>query len=332
MRKGSQIILLTCLSAYSITTLASWETTVDTDEMTGEVKAYAFSSSVQATKPMSFPYKGVTAWLGVGCSPKKSWTYIGFSSAPNVTNTETKSGYNQITTRIKWNDKVESIKLTQDWGAKSIHFSNDDIIIKKLAKSNSFMLELDWHGQGNRFFKFDLSGSSNALKTIGKECNFKLEKITFNDKFRIALSEMSFYNSYRISINKNTVSVETQGGDWKPFARDNSVIDKLSLALKTINKVAYKKSNKYKLSINVWGSTTYEKQNRDGAHPFSGTELKKLLDESINNNSSIKNHISSIEVGEKDPIRYGEDSSRLLKGKIKSTNEKIEITVSFPSS
>ena len=119
---------------------------------------------------MAFPYGDTKGWLGVGCDGTSEWVYVGFTNAPNLNDTEIEQGYNLITTRIKWDDKVENISLTQDWGSKFLHFRDDSNIIQKITKSNSVLLELNWHGQGKTYFKFSLSKSSAALDKIRNEC------------------------------------------------------------------------------------------------------------------------------------------------------------------
>ena len=162
---SGMIVWLLTMPAY-----AGWDTSLSKDEMTGERSAYASSPITGPTKRMGFPYSDTKAWLGVGCDGTNEWVYVGFNTAPNLNKADTEDGYNLIRTRIKWDDKVENITLTQPWGAKYIHFRDDKSIISNIAKSNSVLLELNWHGEGKTYFKFSLSGSSAALKKIRSEC------------------------------------------------------------------------------------------------------------------------------------------------------------------
>jgi hypothetical protein len=159
------IVLLLTMPAYG-----GWNTSLSKDEMTGKKSAYASSPITAPSKRMEFPYGDTKAWVGVGCDGTTEWAYVGFNTPPNLSNTDTKDGYNLISTRIKWGEKVENITLTQEWSAKFIHFRDDKSIISNIAKSNSVLLELNWHGHGNIYFKFSLSGSSAALKKIRNEC------------------------------------------------------------------------------------------------------------------------------------------------------------------
>ena len=148
----------------------SWSTSTSKDEMTKELSAYAHSPVAFPNKVMSFPYSDVNAWLGVGCDKGNEWVYIGFSSAPNLANTETEDGYNLIKTRVKWNNEIENVVLSQDWGAKFLHFRNDASALAKIASSNTALLELQWHGQQPIYFEFTLNGSSKAISEIKAKC------------------------------------------------------------------------------------------------------------------------------------------------------------------
>lgn len=147
-----------------------WDTSRSKNEMTGKNSSYAHSPSTFSTKPMSFPYSDVKAWLGIGCDSDSEWAYIGFNEAPNLNDDETEDGYNAITTKIKWDESIEETYLTQKWGAEFLHFKFDTSAIEKIQKNNKVLLSLQWHGQGTVYFDFTLRGSSAALKKIRSEC------------------------------------------------------------------------------------------------------------------------------------------------------------------
>lgn len=148
----------------------SWSTQVSIDEMTGKKQAYATSVRVPPTKRMDFPYADVEAWMGIGCDGSSEWVYFGFSTSPNLTNTETEDGYSVIKARVRWDDTIQETRLIQEWGAKSIHFSDHASVISKIASSSSVMLELSWHGEGRVNFLFPLNGSSAAIQEMRAKC------------------------------------------------------------------------------------------------------------------------------------------------------------------
>lgn len=149
----------------------SWSTTFSKDEMTGKISAYTHSPRSYPSKKMSFPYHNVYSYMGIGCDGKSEWVYFGFNDAPNLANDETKDGHSLIRTRVKWDKEVENVALTQDWGAKFIHFrDNDSDVISRISASKTALLELKWHGEQPVYFNFTLNGSSKALSEVRAKC------------------------------------------------------------------------------------------------------------------------------------------------------------------
>lgn len=153
--------------------MAEWDTAVSKDNMTGEHKAYAISPITYPVQEMSSPYTDVTAWIGIGCDSKKEWAYFIFNIAPNLVKDETEDGYNLIRTRIRWDDEVANMTLTQDWGDESLSVRYDEEFISNIESSNTALLELQWYGQRNVYFEFNLKGSLKAIAEIRKGCSGK---------------------------------------------------------------------------------------------------------------------------------------------------------------
>lgn len=153
---------------------SAWSSTTSSDPLTGAVSGYASSRRVSPGLAMEFPYSDVTASLAVGCDSKSEWVYMGFTTAPNLTNTDTKDGYSTIETRIRWNDdvnRVETVLLTQEWGSNFIHFSNDATIIQSISNADSLRVELEWFGSRPTYFDIPLSGSTSAIETMRTNCS-----------------------------------------------------------------------------------------------------------------------------------------------------------------
>lgn len=149
----------------------TWRQSTSKDEMTGKQSSYASSPRAASTSPMEFPYGGTKAWLGVGCDGQSEWAYFGFTEAPNLNNTDTKDGYSVVTTRVRWNETVESTSFTQKWGAAFLHFRDDKSAISKIAGAKTVLLELDWHGQRTVYFEISLNGSSKAIADMRQQCS-----------------------------------------------------------------------------------------------------------------------------------------------------------------
>lgn len=150
--------------------IPSWSTSTTKNEMTGKFSSYAHSPEAYPNKRMAFPYSDVSSWMGVGCDSDSVWVYFGFNTAPNLTNDETKDGYNLIRTRIKWNEQVENVILTQEWGEKFIQFRDGESEISKISAARTALLELQWHGEQPAYFEYSLNGSSKAIAEIKAKC------------------------------------------------------------------------------------------------------------------------------------------------------------------
>lgn len=152
-------------------TSSDWRHSASRDEMTGKTQGFATSKGAQPTRRMDFPYRDVHGWLGFGCDGENEWAFIGFSTSPNITDDDTEDGYNVIRTRIKWDDEIETVRFTQDWGSKFLDFSNDKRAIDKFISANKVLLELRWHGSGSVYFPFSLRCSTNAILDAREICN-----------------------------------------------------------------------------------------------------------------------------------------------------------------
>lgn len=164
------IMLSLLAAALAMPASAQWRNSTSTDEMTGERSAHAQSPRTSPTQPMDFPYGDIQAWLGIGCNGESEWAYVGFSSAPNLTNTSNHDGYSTFSTRVRWDDQVETMGFRQNWGAAFIHFQDGDKAIAKMAAASNFLLELSWYGDGGTYFRFSLRGSSTALARARAAC------------------------------------------------------------------------------------------------------------------------------------------------------------------
>lgn len=173
--KYATAVVLACgllFSSASVEVKAqSWSTFTESDEMTGEVQAYAHSPNTTATESLSFPYRGVEAWLGFGCDGQSEWAYVGFSKSPNLTNTEPQSGgYSTFKTRIRWDDRIKDVYMSQEWGDKFLQFQSDAVAIENMMNARTALFELSWYGSGTVYFRFTLNGSAQAIRSARQRC------------------------------------------------------------------------------------------------------------------------------------------------------------------
>lgn len=168
----NKIISFIFLFTISTTPLfGQWNTHNSVDEMTGESSNFAISPAVTSTTQMSFPYGGTEGRLVVACNEQQEFTYLMFTQSPNLLNTDTQDGYDRISTRIRWDDEVENITMTQEWGSSALHFRHASNVISKIMSSNKVLLELNWYGNGRTYFEFSLNGSADAISKIRQSCS-----------------------------------------------------------------------------------------------------------------------------------------------------------------
>lgn len=151
----------------------SWSYFTSKDEMTGEVQAYATSPRTTATQTMDFPYRGVEGWLGFGCDGQSEWAFIGFDEQPNLTKTEPQSGnYSTFSTRVRWDDNVQTVRMRQEWGSRFLHFRSGAKAIANMRQASTVLVELNWYGAGNdqTYFRFTLNGSAKAIARARQRC------------------------------------------------------------------------------------------------------------------------------------------------------------------
>lgn len=166
-------VLIPFLGTLPVAAAAQWKNSIERDEMTGKQQAFATSPLGGATHPMHFPYTATQAWVGFGCDGTDEWAYVGFSNQPNLTNTEPSNGYSFFTTRVKWDEAVDSMRFSQKWGDAFINFEDDSAAIAKMTTTGTLMLELEWFGENSTYFRLSLRGASAAIARARASCKPK---------------------------------------------------------------------------------------------------------------------------------------------------------------
>lgn len=164
------LLILAAVSGLPTTASAQWRQSTQTDEITGERSVFAISPRVGATRAMSFPYSDTRAWIGFGCTETSEWAYLGFSEAPNLTDSETGDGFNRVSARSRWDDEVRTERLRQDWGDRFLTFSDSRPVIERIRSAGTFLIELNWYGNGPTYFRFPLRGSTAGIDQARRAC------------------------------------------------------------------------------------------------------------------------------------------------------------------
>jgi hypothetical protein len=153
-------------------TYIHWKTFSSTDAMTGKTSYFASSAGSRPEKTMSMPYDDTIANLVVACDKNSEWAYLNFNNTPNIIDTDIGDGYNIIKTRIKWDEKISSVSFTQTWGGSSIFFPKSTIAntINNIVTSKELLVQLNWYGNTNTYFKFNLQEGAYSVSKIRQDC------------------------------------------------------------------------------------------------------------------------------------------------------------------
>ena len=205
-------------------------------------------------------------------------------------------------------------------------FLRDSIeLLREISSAQKLTLRFTPFNSNPVTTTFNLNGFNQSASKLFAAANLDLNDkgLMFEDKFRKSLSSKSSYSTFGIYLKNNIVTIETEGGRWKPFARKSAAIDLISNAL-----VAFKNlpdSLNYKLVVNINGSSLTTKQTSDGGLPFSSQELQGLFNDALKKSELDKSLILKVNLNTVEPDYYGNDAPSILVGKVKDTNESIQL-------
>lgn len=150
--------------------LPTWDIFESENETTGEKTAIAYSPDSYPEPTLQEPYSDIKGWMAVSCNSSFEWAYFGFSTPPSIAKSTKKDGYDKMIKKVRWDGKVENLIFNQKWGDRFLNFKESIFAIKRIQKSNSVSLELDWKDQATVNFTFSLNGSPAALEKIRGMC------------------------------------------------------------------------------------------------------------------------------------------------------------------
>lgn len=321
-----KLILSIFLLLLTTPTLASTEWVVQEtkDEMTGKSQVYAISSSVSPTKTLDFPYSDLKSYIGVGCESGKLWVYAGFTIKNNITHDN-----GVISTRIKWDDDISNIKLSTEPASKAVYFPHDNLILKKLVKSNKLLIEYPWYGEGNIYFNYPLKGSNVAIKKIAELCGISIDKESLYDHLTWELSNDSPIEKYDLGFNGKAFIIKAT--TWKINEKNTKAIKLIEKALILIEQVSNKYKINYELFIKVTGSAVSIDKYGKTREYFQAVELNNLLSQALNSQKNSLSKVKEIALENRYPLLYGSDAEyEILEGTVKKAYEQIEIQIITP--
>ena len=154
---------------YQPTASAQWRASTYENEMDGTVTYSASSDLTAATTSMISPYEDTRSILYVGCyDDGRQWADIVFNKTAIVTSDETtEDGHDIIRARMKFDeDEPVTMVLTRRMGSTVLMFDRDQWAIDGFKRASTFLLELNWYGQGMVYFRYSLDGAADAISAL----------------------------------------------------------------------------------------------------------------------------------------------------------------------
>lgn len=198
------ILLLNTISLPSLA--AQWVVNKETNPVENITSYYALSPTSNPITPLKFPYSDAKSWVGVGCDTKKNvWAYIGYTKSNFTGGSWSNSSKIHYNIKFRFDDQIKNYSLRES-GDNLFITQNENDFVENLKKANYLTTGIHWYKQGAVYFKYSMSGSSKAIKSIMDNCGIKkAENLNCSDlsssytKFDI---DMLFYQKKEISLEK----------------------------------------------------------------------------------------------------------------------------------
>ena len=161
MKRTAAVALLAALAAPAWGQWTGWG---GKDPMDDSVHEGVASPWAKPTKPIGAPYRGTKAVAGLVCGDSPREAYLRFTAAPNLARGQTRSGYNELRMRVRFDQEpAREVRAEQAWGSQQLSMAGDSLR-EDILRASAMLVEVPWHGQGNVYFRFSLAGSRKAFE------------------------------------------------------------------------------------------------------------------------------------------------------------------------
>ena len=140
--------------------------------MSGRETFFITTNWISPKYPMSFPYQKNESSIIIARTKNGTgiMIFFQFTTAPSINDTKINDGSNKIITRIKFGEQLERIRLDQKWGSKYLSVYSEIAIIQNLWNAKEVLLELNWHGSNNIYFKYSIEGVLEEIDHLKAKC------------------------------------------------------------------------------------------------------------------------------------------------------------------
>ena len=248
--------------------------------------------------------------------------YIVTGMPPNV-----ESG-DRVTVTLRF-DKLpaETAKMSKSTDGEALFIRRPKEFIERLLLAKRLIVRFTPFNSSPAITTFDLTGLNESIKPLLKASGWKpsgrsLERIQAEKKLQEAFGSSLMMMNFR--AKGLSLRAKTEGNRWKPYFRDDAVVDLTKDALKAIQE-ALADFDGWRLRIDVQGTTYRKKKSRDGGAPFSSEELAALVRRGVK--ASGATNVTIVVGKDREPEIYGDDAPEILRGDVRTTGENFTVTV-----
>jgi len=146
-----------------------WHVQVTEDVMTSGKIWEVSSPIVKPIECLGFPYDGTKAQIIVRFSRSAELAAIKSCDLTNADATQIDKYNRLVPVRIRWDNELEQVSLTQKFLSSYLVFPDASKVIERLCTSKLAIIEFGWYYDRTIHFKFDLTGAADIIWKVKEE-------------------------------------------------------------------------------------------------------------------------------------------------------------------
>ena len=146
-----------------------WHVQVTEDVMTSGKIWEVSSPIIKPLEYLGFPYEYTEAQIIVRFSRSAELAAIKSCDLTNADATQIDKYNRLVPVRIRWDNELEQVSLTQKFLSSYLVFPDASKIIDRLCTSKQMIIEFGWYYDRTIHFKFDLTGAADIIWKVKNE-------------------------------------------------------------------------------------------------------------------------------------------------------------------
>ena len=146
-----------------------WYVQVTEDVMTSGKIWEVYSPFVKPLECLGFPYDDTKVQIIVRFNGSTELAAIKSCDLLNADSTQIDKYNRLVPVRIRWDNELEQVSLTQKFLSSYLVFPDASKVIERLCTSKLAILEFGWYYDRTIHFKFDLTGAADIIWKVKNE-------------------------------------------------------------------------------------------------------------------------------------------------------------------